>query len=664
MAGKDLNYRITVDQAAGSAGIRDFSRTVTSELRKVDQAMTDTGTASQRAAALLNDMASKAETELKQASAAADALAQALGPEMAAKMGANGIAQAVGDLNRMGVTFEEIEADADQLAAAIKRVDDVQVSAVDAGLGNMSGKLREVRDEADQSGSVLANMAGNSAQSLTGAAGVAGDLGMALGQVAEYATEGNIKIGNLAQVAGPMAMLAVATQAFSSVMEGIDFSKTFKAEQVKNWTEALQAGETVLSHLEDTARKAELQVDSAGGGFLGLSRHAEDLNPHLQKLNLSVEDFARLVAQGSPELAKMRTEYGRLVNLGPQATDAQTELGNSMQYVIAAAEDQRDAIKSANDETARIAEITKPSTQAVADAVEAWKTLKDPVSAMPDVFDRVAAALRDGVVPAAADVDAIMDQTGMTMSDVFDTAQGLNDKLADTKSAMDDTASATDLMRRRTEELDRQWAILTGTLDDESAFLSIQDAFDDVRTKGAEAWDAARKGADDAEQKSRDYEQSVISAKEQVLALGRQIGLSVPETKKLLLQIDDHQIDDVERQLNIMARNRTMNLSIIASGGNGYVTQTKPPSSGAVPGMAPVGPEAFGVGVGADPFAAPLTPDVVFPVTVAAAGPAMPANLTLDMRGSVLGSRYDITKTVRLAVRDGVRLAGARNVLR
>src|SRR4029450_735810 len=556
MPGKDLNYRITVDQAAGASGLRDLPLTVATELRKVDSALQDTGTASQRAAQLLNSMADAAATELGQAKRAADALAQAWGPEMAAKLGANGIAQAVGDLNRMGVAFADIETDATELAAAISRVDQVQTDAIDQGLGNVGGKLREVRGEADQSRSVLANMAGNSAQSLGALGGVVGDLGVGIGQIAEYATEGNIRLGNLAQVAGPMAMLALATQAFSSVLEGINFSKTFRTEQIKEWTEAIKQGDSRLSHLEDTARTTGLQVDAAGGGFLGLSRHAEDLAPHLQTLNLSVEDFNRLIQKGSPELAKLRAEYGRLVNLGPQATDEQDRLATAMGYVIGAAGDQRDAAAPANDELARIAEVTKPGTEAIHDAIEAWKLLKDPVGAMPAEFDRVAAALRDGVDPAAADVDAIMDQTGMTFGEVFDQAAALNDKLADTKGSMDNTAGATKRAADRAADLDRQWAILTGPLDDDSAFLSVQDAFDDVRDKGAEAWDAAAKGADDAEAKGRDDQTALICVQNEVITLGRQVGLSIPETKRLLLMIDDHQIPEVEQALNIMARNR------------------------------------------------------------------------------------------------------------
>jgi hypothetical protein len=182
-----------------------------------------------------------------------------------------------------------------------------------------------------------------------------------------------------------------------------------------------------------------------------------------------------------------------------------------------------------------------------------------------------------------------------------------------------------------------------------------------VRDKGVEAWDAVKKKSDDADAKARDYEQSVIDAKGKVIELGQQIGLSVPETKKLLLLIDDHQIDEVERQLNIMARNRTMNLSIIASGGQGYAPRNPSNGGGSNPTMVPLPPAPAGPGADLGP-AALAAPDVVFPVSVSTAAAAP---VTVDMRGAFLaGDRYALIRTVRVAVRDGVRLAGARNVLR
>ena len=78
-------------------------------------------------------------------------------------------------------------------------------------------------------------------------------------------------------------------------------------------------------------------------------------------------------------------------------------------------------------------------------------------------------------------------------------------------------------------------------------------------------------------------------AKGDVVDLGRQIGLSVPTVKKMLLEIDNGNLEQVEQQLNIMARNRTMQLSIVAKGGalpsTGFGGVT--PSAVLPPGPAP-----------------------------------------------------------------------------
>ncbi len=94
----------------------------------------------------------------------------------------------------------------------MKRLEDVQrpVRAFGDEASITAGQIDKVRDSGDQSGSVLANMVGNSVQEVGELGGVAGPAGMALGQLAEYATEGNISLAGLATVAGPMACVSAA----------------------------------------------------------------------------------------------------------------------------------------------------------------------------------------------------------------------------------------------------------------------------------------------------------------------------------------------------------------------------------------------------------------------------------------------------------------------
>ena len=58
----------------------------------------------------------------------------------------------------------------------------------------------------------MANLSGNAAQSaFQNLGGNIGDVGVAIGQLAEYAVDGNVKIGNIVKLAGPMLGLAAAT---------------------------------------------------------------------------------------------------------------------------------------------------------------------------------------------------------------------------------------------------------------------------------------------------------------------------------------------------------------------------------------------------------------------------------------------------------------------
>src|SRR5262245_33720785 len=120
MAGKKLEYQIGVDSTQGQKGVKDFSRAVQQELRKVEDDFDDTASAGEKVATVLSTMARDLDDELGRAATAADALSQALGPELTAKSDVGSI---VGNLQRMGLSFEDITADADKLAASLKQMD-------------------------------------------------------------------------------------------------------------------------------------------------------------------------------------------------------------------------------------------------------------------------------------------------------------------------------------------------------------------------------------------------------------------------------------------------------------------------------------------------------------------------------------------------------------
>jgi hypothetical protein len=257
----------------------------------------------EKAAQAIKDLADTADAELRDTKSAADALAQALGPELSAKMDP---AEIVGDLRKIGLTCDEIRADADLLADALGYVDDVDMANVAAGAGGLKSKLGEVRGEADQSRSVLANMAGNAAQDFGELGGITGTLGVGIGQLAEYATEGNIALGNLAKVAGPMAGLAAATLLVQTHLSRVAKQKAFEADSVKAYADAVAELGPGVDAIEASMKEIvalDFQRAPEWNDFLAGTEDIPDVAAAFGVLGLNVTQVADAIAGDADAVA-------------------------------------------------------------------------------------------------------------------------------------------------------------------------------------------------------------------------------------------------------------------------------------------------------------------------------------------------------------------------
>ena len=225
-----LEYEITIDASKGVSGLKQFSAAAKKELTAVSDELEDTSSNAEKVARVLGDMASKMETELRGAATAADALGQALGAG-ARRPGRPG--SIVGDLNRMGLSFDEITADADTLAAALRELDrvgnlDIKTNVTgtaEAELADIQGEVRDLdgrkaevevtvdtsqfRGELDEIGDRLQNLPG-----------ALGGLGQALGPLAAGggAVVGTAAIaGSLFLAANSTADMALEAQTFATL---------------------------------------------------------------------------------------------------------------------------------------------------------------------------------------------------------------------------------------------------------------------------------------------------------------------------------------------------------------------------------------------------------------------------------------------------------------
>jgi tRNA threonylcarbamoyladenosine modification (KEOPS) complex Cgi121 subunit len=264
--------------------------------------------------------------------AAADALAQALGPELSAK--AN-FAEVIAGLQKLGVSLEDIRAEADTLATSLKQADDVRLQGLSQGVDITRRNMDGLRNSSNQSRSVLANLAGNAAQDLGQLGGVVGSLGVGISQLAEYAVDGNIKLGQLAQVAGPMAALSAALLLVGNAQKEIAEQEAFQTEQVEAYRDAVdEVGESVEA-VEQRLQEMEFPTPEESGantmidllGRIGISAVDaltpwEDLSaritdfPQLMgQLGFSFEDLARVIQGGTVDLGAFET----LLNQMPEA---------------------------------------------------------------------------------------------------------------------------------------------------------------------------------------------------------------------------------------------------------------------------------------------------------------------------------------------------------
>ena len=385
-----------VEKQAHQLSTSDFEITVQAKVDKVLGAF--------------DEVAAKA----KDTAVAADALGRALGPELAAKADTTAI---VGELEKAGLTLDEIGANADQLGSKLKELADADVGGkMGASLGTARGKLDELGESANSSKSVLANMVGNSVQDVSALGGVAGSAGVALGQMGEYMADAlgsGEKLGsvltNFATVAGPVAALSVgialATKAFAAMSRQGEETAKKTAEMTQRLLDQSGALDKLKDKLDPAADAYDAFASALDEGdfqrataALGvLNGNVGDLGETIAGIRKPGNDFMQsLLEQGG-----VTKEYSKIladaINQGEgmsdisnkisaayvdQGVDATTAAAKTKEVVaqyraqILAGEELDDQAQNNNlDKVAtqqlNIAKATDPATKAMVEQAEA-----------------------------------------------------------------------------------------------------------------------------------------------------------------------------------------------------------------------------------------------------------------------------------------------------
>lgn len=297
---------------AAQASFAQFGQTLTKTLQQagkdarksfgdIEEGANTSSTAAQRLAAAITKSANTLDTELKQSKAAADALAKALGPDFVAKAGAGGINKLVVDLNHAGVSINEITTEADQLAAALLKVDAVNLSNATTQSAQLNKNIAQTNTQVSAGQQVFASFSGQATTELANLGGSIGAVASGLGQVVAQSVAGRVSLLEFTKVAGPMLALSVIILEIKSAFNNIKEAKAWKKDEVKAFTDALRDGANVSTAVRD-------RIDEVGGAFVQVNKKVHALSPNGL--------FRTIFGVGPPISKEVRDITQDLVDLG------------------------------------------------------------------------------------------------------------------------------------------------------------------------------------------------------------------------------------------------------------------------------------------------------------------------------------------------------------
>jgi hypothetical protein len=533
---------------------------------------------------------------------------------------------------KMGVAFDEVTADAQRFAAVLER--GVDLSRTTSEIRGVGTALDDVHSGADQSRSVLANMAGNAAQDMGELSGVTGTLGVGLGQLAEYAADGSISMGNLAKVAGPMAALSAAVYLVGQYTQNVAETKAWERDQVDAYTDAInEAGDSiqaVLTMAED-GLTGRVRDDSILGGILDKEKTI-DMIDTLDSFGLTLTDVQDAIRSGATD----RTSFVEWMHSGSAEADAFIakfpNLENSgTQYteVLEGLVTQATAYTEAADQVAQKNRVMASSIDSVNESLGLMKIDENPLAVLTQgaiafgdvmvdpaqLWTQLVNDLRDGKADfdyTAQGIDAFATAMHLSKEEVEQLAieqgkgvKSTNDYQAATKETTDASQAQVDALQAQADAtqalIDKQHDMLDATDDLADAQQAWDDglaSFPQTVAESTAAMDEATAGSPewiDARNQQRDaleglVEQYVRTTELQAQANGQQltaaqrVGAQATALGKLAGTLDSSTIPAVaayySQLFKIPESKRTEFEMVLASGDQGEIERFVTENSG------------------------------------------------------------------------------------
>lgn len=358
-----------------------------------------------------------------------------------------GADQAAEDLDKVSEAARDVEAvdpalavDTSQVAGAVGDLDRLKSAANDAdtAIGNVGdsagsgGKLRDVTATAGDleskmggANNALANFAGNAVTELPGVSGAFGPLAQGVGEMAEGLAAGELSMKDMAMTAGAMGAVALVVKGISDHMNKIAEAEAFEAQEVKDYTKAIQEAEAVAELLRkklDETGKVELTL---GLEMFGRMMHG-DIVPALDEAGQSLDDFGAAVEGGEDHIAA----WGEAMR--GAGVDVET-----VNLLTLTATQQADQLATAHENSERVARLMGDEYET---AAQKAKRVADEQSAAEQKTKDLDAAWQ-GLLGTLSDDEALLN-----LKDSFDDAQAAADEAfkASSEGAVDTEAKTRD----------------------------------------------------------------------------------------------------------------------------------------------------------------------------------------------------------------------------
>jgi Tfp pilus assembly major pilin PilA len=497
MAGsREITYEIGIDAGDAVGSLRSFSGAVKSAMRDVEGSLDDSATAGDKLSAALDQIAGQTKESFASAAIAAERLGQAL-----QDAGSNlNVADVLPQLNKLGLSFDEITADADKLAVSLKGLDDVKLAGVkdlDETAPGLATNLDEVSKSADSSKSALANMVGNSTQSMGQLLGVTGDLGVGIGQMGEYIADAAFEgeglasvLGSFVKIAGPMAALAAATALVGEVMSSRGKSSKAEADQVDALTDAYRSGIDPAEAYADSLKKLgevvvtlnhESAKTSEQGGLVGfLGGLSEKLGPLGGGLQIAADKlglWGKAVADIAPLLSKAGItveQWTAAVEGGQQAYGA---MATALSKTTLSTKEQQEVLDG-------LTTSQQSNTEAKANAAQITAVFGDNTDDTTKSVEELQRA-EEEAVQATKDHMVAMSQAGDAMHDLSSTFAEIG-RRSDALSAVFNLGNAPDEAASKTRDI----TAAIGDLKDAAKGIKLSDSLDVSNVKADKLLDA------------------------------------------------------------------------------------------------------------------------------------------------------------------------------